>query len=144
LGARVVLASRDERRAREAMADVLADSRVRSAGGSCDFIALDLSDLRNVDGFVAEFRARHRRLDLLVNNAGLNSMDNPERRSANGLETCFAVNHQAYLRGSLCKQAYSWPSALNSTVLCAHTHAQQRVAARYGLRTPAHTRAACG
>ena len=73
LGARVVLASRDERRAREAMADVLADSRVRSAGGSCDFIALDLSDLRNVDGFVAEFRARHRRLDLLVNNAGLNS-----------------------------------------------------------------------
>ena len=52
---------------------------------------LDLGDLESVRRFVAEFRDRYERLDLLINNAGI--MVPPYGKTAQGFETQFGVNH---------------------------------------------------
>ncbi|GAA4608298.1 NAD(P)-dependent dehydrogenase (short-subunit alcohol dehydrogenase family) [Actinoplanes octamycinicus] len=52
---------------------------------------LDLSDLDSVHAFAAEVRADHRRLDLLINNAGVMGM--PRTLTGAGQEIQFAVNH---------------------------------------------------
>lgn len=59
--------------------------------GSVEVMALDLGSLDSVRGFVGEFKAKHGRLDGLVNNAGV--MGTPEGRTEDGFETQFGVNH---------------------------------------------------
>ena len=53
--------------------------------------ALDLSDLDSVAAFAAAFAARHERLDLLINNAGV--MVPPLGRTTQGFELQFGTNH---------------------------------------------------
>jgi NAD(P)-dependent dehydrogenase (short-subunit alcohol dehydrogenase family) len=53
--------------------------------------ALDLGDLAAVAACADDVRARHDRLDLLANNAGLMAVD--EGRTTDGFETQFGVNH---------------------------------------------------
>ena len=48
MGATVVIASRDERRAAAALAEIRGDARATSAGGTCEWIPLDLADLRDI------------------------------------------------------------------------------------------------
>jgi NAD(P)-dependent dehydrogenase (short-subunit alcohol dehydrogenase family) len=54
-------------------------------------LRLDLGDLASVRAAAAEFKERHDRLDLLVNNAGL--MIPPYGRTRDGFELQFGVNH---------------------------------------------------
>jgi len=53
-------------------ADKIADlaDQLNAAGRPADAVACDLGDRSSVDDLVAEVRARHGRLDVLVNNAG--------------------------------------------------------------------------
>jgi len=53
-------------------ADKIADlaDQLKAAGRPADAVACDLGDRSSVDDLVAEVRARHGRLDVLVNNAG--------------------------------------------------------------------------
>ncbi len=62
---------------------------------------LDLSDLDSVRRFAEAFRAKHSRLDLLINNAGI--MVPPYGKTAQGFETQFGVNHLGHfaLTGAL-------------------------------------------
>ncbi|MGI9334761.1 MAG: SDR family NAD(P)-dependent oxidoreductase, partial [Gammaproteobacteria bacterium] len=59
--------------------------------GKIEVLALDLGSLDSVRRFAKEFTAGHRRLDGLVNNAGI--MACPQGKTADGFETQFGVNH---------------------------------------------------
>jgi len=70
-------------------------SKGESAASTIDgaeFIApLDLSSFSSVRNFVKEFKAKYERLDVLVNNAGMNSFDGGSE-SVDGLDLCFQTN----------------------------------------------------
>ncbi|MGW8352837.1 oxidoreductase [Streptomyces wedmorensis] len=87
-GAHVVLAVRDEEKGRAAAAGLAADG---VEPGLLDVRRLDLADLDSVRAFADRMRAEHRRLDVLVNNAGV--MAPPRTLSPQGHELQFAVNH---------------------------------------------------
>jgi retinol dehydrogenase 12 len=88
-GADVVILSRNPEKGRAALDDVQAASR----GGKAELLVADFASLADVRRAAAEFRAKHKRLDVLVNNAGLIV---PERHlTIDGLEETFAVNHLA-------------------------------------------------
>ncbi len=112
-GARVVLACRSETRGAEALERLTAE--VPSADAAV--WRLDLGDL----GSVREFAERHDRehggrLDLLVNNAGVMAL--PHRRTVDGFETQFGVNHLGHfaLTGLLLPQLLRTPGARVVTV----------------------------
>lgn len=87
-GATLILSGRNR-----AEGDAL-DAKLNAARpGAVEFIAADLSTLAEVRRFAAEVRARHSKLHVLLNNAGLVL---PKRElTADGFETTFAVNHLA-------------------------------------------------
>jgi NAD(P)-dependent dehydrogenase (short-subunit alcohol dehydrogenase family) len=59
-----------------------------------EYLLADLTEQEQVRRLAAEFRARHERLDVLVNNAGAMFFDH--RRSREGVEMTMALNHLAY------------------------------------------------
>ncbi|MDI6104176.1 oxidoreductase [Actinoplanes sp. NEAU-A12] len=77
-GDRVIAAVRDPERATRLLPGVEARH-------------LDLSDLDSVRAFTTGLRSDHRRLDLLINNAGVMGM--PRTLTAQGHEMQFGVNH---------------------------------------------------
>jgi NAD(P)-dependent dehydrogenase (short-subunit alcohol dehydrogenase family) len=88
-GANVVILSRNPEKGRAALHDVEAASR----GGKAELLVADYASLADVRRAAVEFRASHKRLDVLVNNAGLIV---PERHATrDGLEETFQVNHVA-------------------------------------------------
>jgi NAD(P)-dependent dehydrogenase (short-subunit alcohol dehydrogenase family) len=86
-GARVTLTARDAAKG-EAAAE-----KIRKSTGNpkIDVMALELMSLDSVRAFAKEFAARHNRLNVLINNAGV--MACPLARTANGWESQFATNH---------------------------------------------------
>lgn len=86
-GATVVLATRDAARTDEVM-EGLADD---VPGARLSRVDLDLADLASVAAAAHDLRARHPRISLLVNNAGV--MNAPRRRTADGFELHLGVNH---------------------------------------------------
>ncbi len=88
-GADVLLVGRDQERGNRA----LADTRSAGAGPSSALLLYDLSSQRQVRGLADELHDRLDRLDVLVNNAGV---DVGRREvTEDGLELTFAVNHLA-------------------------------------------------
>lgn len=87
-GARVILAGRNERKGREAVARLTAAAPRTSA----EFEQLDLASLQSVRDFGARMSVRREAIDILVNNAGIMS---PPRReiTAEGHELQFGVNY---------------------------------------------------
>jgi NAD(P)-dependent dehydrogenase (short-subunit alcohol dehydrogenase family) len=89
MGARVVIVSRNPEKGRAAVADIQAASPSREG----ELIVADLSSQAEVRRAAAEFRSRHPRLDVLINNAGVYV---PERHvTIDGIEETLAVNHLA-------------------------------------------------
>jgi NAD(P)-dependent dehydrogenase (short-subunit alcohol dehydrogenase family) len=86
-GAHVVMAARNQGKAAEA-ADLI---RAESPDASLEIVPLDLGSLESVRRAAEQILARHRKIDILVNNAGLMAM--PERRTEDGFEMQFGVNH---------------------------------------------------
>jgi NAD(P)-dependent dehydrogenase (short-subunit alcohol dehydrogenase family) len=86
-GATVVLACRDPGRAGQARERIVA----AAPGAHLDAITLDLASLASVRAAAAELRARHRTVDVLINNAGV--MWVPKSQTADGFETHFGTNH---------------------------------------------------
>jgi NAD(P)-dependent dehydrogenase (short-subunit alcohol dehydrogenase family) len=86
-GARVTLTARDV-----AKGEAAAEKIRKSTGNSrVDVIPLELLSLDSVRSFAKEFAARHGRLNVLINNAGV--MACPLARTAQGWESQFATNH---------------------------------------------------
>jgi NAD(P)-dependent dehydrogenase (short-subunit alcohol dehydrogenase family) len=86
-GAHVVLACRDEGRARTALEAIRADHHE----ASLDVMRLDLASLVSVRDFAKRLEDAHPRLDLLVNNAGVMAI--PRRTTADGFEMQLGTNH---------------------------------------------------
>jgi NAD(P)-dependent dehydrogenase (short-subunit alcohol dehydrogenase family) len=86
-GANVVLACRSMEKAKLALDKILAELPAGHVSAS----ALDLSDLESVAAFATGFAAKHERLDLLINNAGV--MIPPLGRTKQGFELQFGTNH---------------------------------------------------
>jgi NAD(P)-dependent dehydrogenase (short-subunit alcohol dehydrogenase family) len=102
-GARVFLACRSEERGRNA------ERRLREAvpGADAVFRPLDLASLASIESFAKDFSSETRRLDLLINNAGV--MMPPRGVTADGFELQFGTNHLGHfaltgqLLGLLCE-----------------------------------------
>ncbi len=86
-GAHVVLACRDTAKGERAAQRI----RATSPGARVEVIELDLADLASVQDAAETFAARHGRLDVLCNNAGV--MWLPYRMTADGFEMQFGTNH---------------------------------------------------
>ncbi len=92
LGARVVLACRDAERGAQAARDIMATQ----PGAQLEILTVDVASARSVRDFGQALRARHERLDVLVNNAGIWS---PQRRvGPDGNELVWATNVLGYVR----------------------------------------------
>jgi NAD(P)-dependent dehydrogenase (short-subunit alcohol dehydrogenase family) len=89
-GHRVVLLARDRRRAEETAAEIR-----RSAGHDrVETLLCDLGSQAQIRRAAEEFKRRHDRLHVLVNNAGGIFMKHA--LSADGVERTFAIDHLAY------------------------------------------------
>ena len=89
MGASVVMTSRDRAKGEAALADV----RSRS-GGNIEVMPADFGSLASTRQLAADFKAKHERLDVLVNNAG--AIVTTRSETADGFETTFGVNHLGY------------------------------------------------
>ncbi|HSB10758.1 MAG TPA: SDR family oxidoreductase [Blastocatellia bacterium] len=90
LGAAVVMVSRDRARGEAALREI----KQKSGNRKVELMICDLSSQNSIRRFAEEFRQRHERLDVLVNNAGVVL----RRRSMteDGIESTFAINHLGY------------------------------------------------
>ncbi len=106
-GARLVLACRNPGKAKAA-ADAI---RQAAPNAELEVLALDLADLSSVREFARAFTARHTRLDLLVNNAGVMAI--PYRKTADGFEMQIGTNHLGHfaLTGLLLERLLATPGA---------------------------------
>jgi retinol dehydrogenase-12 len=86
-GATIVMTARSREKGDAAVADVKAST----GNDDVELIVLDLASLESVRAAAREFLARHDRLDLLVNNAGLVLGD--RRTTDDGFEATFGTNH---------------------------------------------------
>jgi NAD(P)-dependent dehydrogenase (short-subunit alcohol dehydrogenase family) len=86
-GAHVVMAARSREKAEEAIADILRGT----PNAALELVPLDLGSLESVREAAERIAAGHERVDILVNNAGI--MGIPERRTADGFEMQFGVDH---------------------------------------------------
>ena len=89
-GATVVIVGRDPAKCAATVA------RIRAATGraSVEHLRADLSSRAEVRALADAFRRRHRRLDVLVNNAG--AMFTERREGVDGIEMTLALNHLGY------------------------------------------------
>jgi NAD(P)-dependent dehydrogenase (short-subunit alcohol dehydrogenase family) len=88
-GANVVLACRSVASGQAVAATLRAE--LPKDAGPLEVAALDLADLDSVRVFVKSFLASGRRLDLLINNAGV--MARPLTLTAQGIESQLGINH---------------------------------------------------
>lgn len=90
LGATVVMVCRNLERGRAAQGEIVGETGSKSV----DLMVCDLSSQGSIRQFVAEFKAKHGRLHVLVNNAANfdQSLRNPVI-TEDGVEAVFATNH---------------------------------------------------
>lgn len=86
MDAQVIVTGRSKSSAEEAV------TKIKAASGNSrvDFLLADLSAQKNVRALAEQFKARHERLDVLINNAGLAS--SKKELTEDGLESDFAMN----------------------------------------------------
>lgn len=85
-GAHVVMAARDQDKAARAHDEILR----AHPDASLEVLELDLGSLASVEACAEQVAARHDRLDVLMNNAGLMAM--PQRETVDGFEMQWGVN----------------------------------------------------
>jgi NAD(P)-dependent dehydrogenase (short-subunit alcohol dehydrogenase family) len=90
MGATVVMVCRDPERGRAALESI----KARSGNQSIELMICDFASLAQIRKLAEEFKQKHDRLDVLVNNAGL--VLTRRTVTEDGLETTFAVNHLGY------------------------------------------------
>jgi retinol dehydrogenase 14 len=89
-GATVVIVGRDKSKT-ESVANEL---RTASGNNNIEFMLADLSSQADIHKLATNFKAKHTRLDVLINNAG--GYFDKYKTTADGLEYTFAFNHLGY------------------------------------------------
>jgi NAD(P)-dependent dehydrogenase (short-subunit alcohol dehydrogenase family) len=91
-GASLVLVCRNADKARGAIADI---ERAGGAGApKVELLVGDIGSQADIRRVAAEFKTKHQRLDVLINNAGV--IVTSRRTTVDGLEETFAINHLGY------------------------------------------------
>ena len=90
LGASLVIVGRDEIKTRKVSVDI----KQLSGNTDVDLLVADLSSMAEVRRIADEFREKHQRLDVLLNNAG--AVFSEYQQSVDGYEMTFALNHLSY------------------------------------------------
>ncbi len=90
MGANVIIVGRNSAKSANAAMDI----REQSGNFAVEFLVTDLSSQSQVRQLAKDFKARHQRLDVLVNNAGAFFVR--QERSVDGIEMTFALNHLSY------------------------------------------------
>ena len=91
-GATLKIVGRNQQKAEQ----VLSELKAVSGNGDIDLILCDLSRMADVKRAAEDFKAKHDRLDILINNAGA-TFKQPALGS-DGIERTFALNHLAYFQ----------------------------------------------
>lgn len=89
-GATVIVVGRDPKRS----ATTVERIHRQTGNDAVEFIPADLSSLAEIRRLAQQFKDQHPRLDVLVNNAG--ALFIRRRRSVDGFEKTFALNHLGY------------------------------------------------
>jgi NAD(P)-dependent dehydrogenase (short-subunit alcohol dehydrogenase family) len=89
MGANLVLVCRSADKARAAIAEIQA-----AGAKNVELLIGDMGSQADVRRVAAEFKAKHDRLDVLLNNAGL--LSTSRRETVDGIEETFAINHLGY------------------------------------------------
>lgn len=105
--ATVVMACRNIDKANHALKQIQQDI----PNASLEFIQLDLANLESVKNFTESFKAKHSRLDMLINNAGI--MMPPYTKTKDGFEVQIGANHLGHfaLTAQLMDAIRATPSA---------------------------------
>ncbi|XP_056119770.1 retinol dehydrogenase 11 [Rhinichthys klamathensis goyatoka] len=85
-GARVIIACRDEEKARKAVREI----KGRSHNMNVLYMEVDLANMRSIREFCKTFLQKEKRLDILINNAGMPSVLD---WTDDNFSMCFGVNH---------------------------------------------------
>ena len=121
-GATVVVHGRSREKAEAAAHDVAEKTGHRGV----EAIVADFGELDQVRRMAAEFRARHGRLHVLVNNAGLVAFD--RRATHDGFESHFAVNHLApFLLTNLLLETLTAGAPARIVTVSSALHARGRI-----------------
>ncbi|XP_078001174.1 retinol dehydrogenase 13-like [Glandiceps talaboti] len=86
-GGRIILACRDVKKGTAAAKEITEEI----TNANLKVLHLDLSSMQSVRNFVSEFKKEEKKLDILINNAGL--MRCPRWKTVDGFEMQFGVNH---------------------------------------------------
>ncbi len=92
-GAHVVLGARRTERLQRLCAEI------EEAGGSAEYHALDVTDLQSVQALVEQTVARHGRLDVMLNNAGVMPLSKLEALKVQEWNQMIDVNIRGVLHG---------------------------------------------
>jgi len=87
MGASVVIVSRNREKGESAVTDIIA----KSGNKNVELIQADMSSQDSIHKLAEDFKARHEKLHLLINNAGVYLTK--RTTTENGFESTFAVNH---------------------------------------------------
>ena len=87
MGATVLIVSRNREKGETAVADIIAKSGNQNVG----MIQADMSSQESIHNLAAEFNAKHSKLHVLINNAGVYLTK--RTTTIDGLESTFAVNY---------------------------------------------------
>lgn len=121
-GAHVVMAARNQEKARGAFQLI----KEAHPDASIEIVELDLGSLASVEKAAKTITTGHPVVDILVNNAGLMAL--PERRTEDGFEMQFGVNHLGHwaLTSRLMPNLLAADAAriVNVTSMAHHTLAQ--------------------
>jgi len=90
LGASVVMVCRDRERGEAALREI----KQKSRNDRVELMICDFSSPNSIRQFASDFKQRHDRLDVLVNNAGVVLRE--RSMTEDGLESTFAINHLGY------------------------------------------------
>jgi NAD(P)-dependent dehydrogenase (short-subunit alcohol dehydrogenase family) len=122
-GAHVVMAARSQEKAKAAHDEILSEN----PNASLEIVRLDLGSLESVRAAAAEISDKHPQIDILINNAGLMAM--PERRTEDGFEMQFGVNHLGHwvFTNGLLKSLLAAPAARVVTVTSTAHHTGRAV-----------------
>lgn len=89
LGANVIFTSRDKGKGEEVKKEIIQKTK----NDNIEYLVCDLSSINSIRECVEEFKKRHSRLDVLINNAGV--LPQEREVSKDGIELNFAVNFLA-------------------------------------------------
>ena len=111
-GAKLVLGVRDLAKGRRAVTTICE----ATPAVQIDLLPLDLADLASIGRFAEEVRGNKRRLDALINNAGVMAI--PQRCTVDGFEMQFGTNHLGHfaLTGLLLPLLLRTPNARVVTI----------------------------